>query len=456
MILAVENTAMAVIILLIVMTLAIGAVVLMKNLQKSYKHDKYLMINDVIKFETLSRMINFKLKTAKKNIYFSLILLSIDNFDQIREYIGEDGARQYIRSVIQNIHILLSKGSKIAIMDNKSEFLIYLPELYDEEALLEKAARFKEIVEKKVKVLHNIPLQKSVSVSIVSYPLQGGNLDRLMHFLYATMISQKKMGGNGILVFGADMDRSGAYVEHYFKLREAVDQNKVGLIFDPVFDVAKCKFVGVESVFIWECADGSIIDYKNMFPYIEESADEMWIGVWALEKAVMANINMFRSENFKEYFVSMPCSMKLIDNNNSGSILQDRLEKFGISPKNIVLSISNPETAASPRRLMKNMLLMQALGFKFMVDVSILSDNPVNIIEEYKIDYIKMGTNAILDKKNKSIDIIEYAQDNGKKIIAINVENKKQMESLVGKNVAYAVGPYLGSGKTKEELTALL
>jgi diguanylate cyclase (GGDEF)-like protein len=242
----------------------------MRHEQKSYKRDKYLMIDDVVKFGTLSRMIDFRLKTAKKDIYFSLILISIDNFDQIEEYIGESVGDEFMHNVVQNVHAVLSKGSKIALMDNKSEMLIYLPELYDEDALFEKATKFKETVEKKVKVMRNIPLQKSVSVSLISYPLQGGNLDRLMHCLYAAMINQKKMGGNGIVVFGAEMDRSGAYIDHYFKLRDAVDGNKVSLSFNPVFEVAKNKLAGADSVFIWERQDGSLVNYRDMFPYIEE------------------------------------------------------------------------------------------------------------------------------------------------------------------------------------------
>lgn len=457
MLLALQDTALTVIIIAVTILLCIGAVFLMRHEQKSYKKDKFLLIDDVVPYTVLYKMVDYRIKAAKKDIYFTLLLLSIDNFDQLSEYIGETGGKEFMESIIRNLHINISKGSKIAIMKNKGEILIYFPELYDEEDLLELASRFKEVVEKKVKVMRNIPLQKSASITLASYPTQGGNLDRLMHCLYAAMFEIKKAGGNKTAIFAPEMDRDGVYVEHYIKLREAIDHGRVALCFNPVFDIAKNRLYCGESVFIWGRDDGTITDYEDLMPYMEESGDELWVGNWALEKAVMANINIFRAENLKEYYVALPVSVKQVDSVESANIYQDALDKFGLAPRNVILDIQKLANASSSARLMKNMLQMQALGFKFMLDVSKVSENSLKLLVDYKIDFIKMDAAAILDKKNKTaVDILNYAEENCKKIIAKDIKNKEQIEALIGKKIIYGEGAYYGANKTKEELLAVL
>lgn len=420
--------------------------------QKRYKKDKIMLIDDVSAYSDVTNLIEHRIKTSKEQIYFTLLLISIDDFDQIGDFVGVKGEDEYIKKLIELLRMTLPKGAKIAQLNERESFLVYLPEFYDDEGLLEIAQRFKDSAEKRVKIMKELPIQKNASVAVTSYPENGEYLDTLISNLQIAMLNIKKAGGNDIACYSPELELSGVFVEHFNEITNAIKNKKFVLNFNPIYEITKGRFSGVEGLLNWENDDGTQKFYTSFLPYLEEGNDEFWFGMWALEKATISNINIFRLETIKDYFITLNAGIKQLENEDSAFVLQSCLEKYQVNPRNIVYEIEGLQYVENGAKLIKNLLQLQGVGFKFMIDISKAGENALNLIKDYNIDIIKVSIKDILSETAYAKEILKLKEKAGKKVIVYDMDNKEQIEVLKNKNIDYIQGSFFGGAKTKDEI----
>jgi EAL domain-containing protein (putative c-di-GMP-specific phosphodiesterase class I)/GGDEF domain-containing protein len=448
---AVQDTVFSILIAVVALLLTVGAAFLIRFEQKSYKKSKLMMIDDFVKYPALEKLIDYRLKSKKKKeVYFTLLKLGIDDFDQLREYIGSKGESDFRAKIIELLKMTLSQGSKLAETDEKDAFVIYIPVFIDEEKIEETADLFKQAAEKRVKVLTGIPLQKSASVAVVSYPSQGASVAELMQKLDDAFIYAKKTGGNKIVVASDEIKSGGVYTDRYRQLKKAVADNAVKMAFNPIIDVARNKLIGAEAVLRWEKADGTYMDYENMIPFLEESDDDLWFGLWSLERALVSNVKIFRSENVREFNVNLIAGLKEIENDDAADLLQRSTDKYQVDARNVIFDIKGlPVDNYS--KILKNVIQLQALGFKLSICAD-KEDSFEEIADVYGVEVLKISFNTVLNDAEKAKRIFSYAEKTNKKLFVTDIENKEQLESIRERKAAYAQGVYFGTAKTKEEL----
>lgn len=449
---AVQDTVFSIIIVIVALLLVVGAAFLIRFEQKSYKKSKYLMINNFVKYPALQKLIEYRLKSKSKKgkeIYFTLLKVGIDDFDQLREYIGSKGEEEFREKIIQNLEAALLQGAKIAEIDERDAFIVYIPVFLDEEQTEDAINLFKQAAEKRVKVITGIPVQKSATVAVASYPIHGNNLETVVKKLEDAFVFAKKAGGNRVVIANDDIAGGGVYTERYALVKKAIAENAVKMTFNPFVDVARNKLAGAEAVLKWHKENG-VMDYKAMIPYLEESGDDLWFGMWSLERALVSNVNIFRSEAVKEFNILIPAGLKQLDEEESAELLQNCADKYAVEARNIFFDVENlPYDNYS--KLLKNLIQLQALGFKLRINADTEPDfeQAANI---FNVDVISVGMNTILNDAQAAAKVFNYAEKKNKKVFVTGVESKEQLEMIREKKAAYAQGVYFGVEKTKEEL----
>ena len=190
MILGATDIILSIIILTVFGLLIYFSFIFFKKEFKKMKKDKYLSVNDFDKEEKVINLLKYRIENKKnQELYFNLMLVSIDQFSQIKEYFPE-GIKEYTYKLITYIRMNLPKGSKMCQLQN-NDFLIYLPEIMEEKDLFKLAEEIKHSIEKRVLVQKTNFIKKNASIALAYYPQDGDNLDLILKNIKNTLINVK-------------------------------------------------------------------------------------------------------------------------------------------------------------------------------------------------------------------------------------------------------------------------
>lgn len=425
-----------------------------RNLLKR-KQDKYMLINDLASLNELLRLIDYRIKNSGKEIYFTLLLVSIDDFDRITEIISPQGADLYLKKVIEVLRKTLPIGAKMAQTAERETFLIYLPEFYGNEGIEKVANIFKYTAESKIMINGSVPVEKTASVSITTYPAHGDNVIKLVNNLLAGLYSIKKTGGNDIVLYDVKMDDSNN-AERYKDIKQAIDIGNMKIRFNPLLNPDKEGLAGVESIINRINDNGTTTEYGRLITYLEETNDDFWFTIWGVEKSLLSNIDIIRSNNGKDFIVTMKVGYKFMTNPDSAYKLQTSLERYKIPAKNVVLELDNILENELGNRYVKNLLQMQSTGIKITANI-LQADRDLNrLIEVFDVDMIKLRAKDVITQNNYVQTLLKAAYNYRKKVIVTDVETKEQADKLKNKNISYAEGPFYGMSLTKEQINNMI
>ncbi len=435
--------------------LAAGFLLLIRRNFRKGREDKYTLISDYAKLNELLRLIDYRIKNKTKDIFFTLLLVSIDDFDRVGEIIGQQGADIYLEKFVQVLRKTLPVGGKMAQTAEKETFLVYLPEYYGNDGLEKVARVFKEAAETKILINSVVPIEKTASVSVTTYPSDGDNVVKLVNNLLAGLYSIKKTGGNDIALYDTAMDeRNNA--DRYKDIKQAIDFGNMKIRFNPLIHPEKGIIAGVESMINRVNENGTTTEYGRLLTYLEETNDDFWFTIWAVEKGVLSNIDLIKSPDTKDFVVFLKAGYKFMTNPDSAYKLQASLERYGIPTGHVVLEVDNVLDNELGNRYVKNLLQMQGTGIRVAANVPKADRDLNRLIEVYDVDMVKLRAEDVLGKNDYVQALLKACYNYRKKVIVAGVESAEQAEKLKNKNISYIEGPYFGVLLTKEQINNMV
>lgn len=442
----VENIIFSIVILLTSIALIALLYWLIKKEHTRYKNDKYLSVSDVTTFDDLLDLVSYRF-TKHNQVYFSLLYLSIDQFDQITEYIHPDGVYQYLQKVGHSIRMNLFRGAKFAQSPERETFLIYLPELLDEDKLIQICLKFKQASEKKMVISNDLSIQRKITIGAVNYPQHGSGLNELLLNLKSALYYGKRMGGNTISIYNDSMKQTEDTLKHYKEMKDALKNKEVQIKFEPLMESEDSKCYGMYTL-ISQQKGKELISYREIMPLLETTDDAFWFGQWVFEKSLEHSFDVYNTMKNKEYYTFIPVSVSQLEQTDIANYMDVVTKKYQIDPRKVVLHVLVARPASSEIKLVKNIINLKNLGFKFSIDyqkdLSILKQ----FISNFKIDFLRINAEVL----EKEYDNIFKQVKDQVTLVATHVDKETQIRLMATKEVPFVEGSYFGTPLTKEEL----
>lgn len=443
-------------VLLAFLALSLLFIVLIIKNKKAMNKDKYLLISDYAKLNEILRLMDYRIKNSKCPIFFTLILISIDDYGSIKDIINSEGAKEYLTRLKEALRSVLPIGAKMAQTEEKETFLVYLPDYYDEEARQEIAQRFKSSAEKTLYVRNSIPIQKSASVAVTAYPEQGDNVIKLINNLLVAVYSAKKAGGNEMIYYSTELEKDRRYTERYKEIKQAIDRERIIIRYNPLINMDKECISGAVASICMVQENGNIIPFDNVTEHLEEYNDEFWFTVWSIEKSMLSNKDIIRSEKGKDFFFTFKAGINFLTNPSVALKLQDSLEKYNISANKVVLEVEDIQENPLGNRLVKNLMQVQGVGVKIAANINHADDDLSKIIEVFDVDFLQINVDIILDGNQHIQELLKLAYNYRKKVIVTDIINAEQAQRLKSKTIAYVEGHFYGQNLTNQQLVDLM
>jgi diguanylate cyclase (GGDEF)-like protein/PAS domain S-box-containing protein len=273
------------------------------------------------------------------------------------------------------------------------------------------------------------------------------DLDQAEHLLRnadLAMSRAKDAGGGRVEVFAAHMHADVIRrIELTSALRAAIDEDGLGIEYQPVVELSTSRVASVEALVRWS-RDGERVEPAEFLGIAEDSGLIVPLGMWVLAEACQQVVSWRESGwlvglsvNFSLRQVSMP---------DFAEAVLTALDDSGLPRSALTLEVTERVLIEIDAQIMDGLARLRHLGVRLAIDdfgtgyasLAYLRELPVDIIKIDPSFVAGLGTDGTLAMLTRTV--VQVGHDLGIEIVAEGIERPEQLELL------RAMGCGLGQG----------
>jgi len=361
-----------------------------------------------------------------------------------------------LKEVSKRLKTIMREDDLVARLGG-DEFAVILSELTSKKEAVLVAEKIQNMM-KKPFMLQGKNYEITASIGIVSFE-EGNYLSAISLVKNAdiAMYAAKDRGRNKIQVF--DNQLQSLYEKMTTleeELKEAVNNRDFFLVYQPIFkienrEIKTAKIIGVEALLRWKKKNGEIISPAVFIPLLEKTNLIVSLGEWILDAACKQLKSWIVKKVVDQSFFKVAINISYIQlqNENFFSKVMSILKSNEISPKNIVLELTETVLMEDPNRTSEVIKRFHTQGVDFSIDDFGTGYSSLGYLKELPIRNLKIDRAFIRDVATNPSDaiivktIINLADNLYLNVIAEGVELKEQLDFLVKEACTSMQGFYL-------------
>jgi diguanylate cyclase (GGDEF)-like protein/PAS domain S-box-containing protein len=399
--------------------------------------------NRVLFSDRLSQAI---LKAARENGRLAVAFVDLDRFKNINDSLGHDVGDRLLQEVAERIRGVV-RASDTVCRPGGDEFMLLLPEIADPGD----AAR---VADKVLAALgppcvvdgHALSVTPSIGISL--YPEDGEDVQTLVRNAEIAMYHSKDGGGNGCHYFRPEMDeRVRERLTLETALRRALDQGELLLHYQPQFDVATRRLVGMEALVRWNDPQTGLVPPGRFIPVAEDSGLIIALGAWVLREACRQN-RSWQDSGLPPLHVAVNISALQFRQVGFVDSVREVLAWSGLPSACLELEVTESVMMNAADHTIEIFDAIRAMGVKVSIDDFGTGYSSLSYLKRLPIDTLKIDQAFVRDLATDPDDaaivgaIIGLAANLKLNVIAEGVETEAQLELLERGGCAQAQGYY--------------
>ena len=399
------------------------------------------MPNRNVRNARLERAINRFADTGER---LTVMFVDLDNFKIINDALGHTTGDEVIRRVGQRLCEVIGDNGLVAHLGaDEPPTLIEAPLPADQaddmaQRLLAAVSRPIDIDGKEVFT--------SASIGVAAYPDNGENPSTLLKNADLAVHDAKRQGPGVHRFYTTAMsERAERRMELERRLRRALSNNELYLVFQPKVDLDTRVISGAEALLRWESPDLGSVSPVEFIPVAEESGIIGEIGRWVLQNACETAAGWAG-------LTKTPCHVGV--NFSAAQFLEHDLVAFvakcissaGLDPRCLDIELTESMLVQNPERTIETLNAIKALGVTVSMDdfgtgyssLSYLTRFPLNSLKVDRafVTNLPDGHDAVAIARA----IISMAKHLNLNIVAEGIETESQVGFL------HALGCHTGQG----------
>ena len=444
-------------------TAVMGVIWLLKTLMERRALRSVQAVRFAAKHDALTGLINrgelFRqldiaiAKANRSNTVVGVLFLDLDHFKQINDTLGHEVGDEVLKVAADRLRGTI-RSSDIACRLGGDEFVVVCTGLIAAESVQSVAS---QIIKSFSQPLSLGGKTQSISTSIgiaVAHPNDERGPDELLRDADAAMYRAKQERG-GFSVFD---DRQRSDEAQRFKRRtelgEALSNNQLVVMYQPIIDVESSVLVGAEALVRWEHPQLGLIPPAQFLDVAAEAGLMADLGKQVLREACAqaAVWQHDRTKKSSRFAVGLNLSAEQVQDLQLRRLVMECIAWAGISPGQVVLEVSE-EVLVAPVRGVDNrrevLTRLRDAGLLVAVDSFGLGGLSIgDLVDMACFDYVKIDrrlTRGIVDHPDSEPlvrAIVRSMQELGLGVVAEGVETQEQLEAFRALGVDLMQGFY--------------
>lgn len=292
----------------------------------------------------------------------ALLCLDMDNFKRVNDAYGHGNGDLLLKTVAQRMAQEIRSRDLVARLGG-DEFAILLDGASTRAEVQVFCDRLMRAVEQPCD-LSGLAITPHLSIGVAFLPRDGTHVDALLHHADLALYEAKQRGRGQAQFFSIEMDqRAHRRIALEDGLRNALAREELHLAFQPQWHLASGRIAGLEALLRWNSERFGSVSPVEFIPVAEEAGLIREIGLWVLERACMAALQLPG-----DLVMSVNLSVCQFDD----ALLADKIlavvERCGLPPQRLELEITESVFLQDTDDVMATLHRLRQAGVRIALD----------------------------------------------------------------------------------------
>lgn len=395
----------------------------------------------------------------------ALILIDLDHFRRVNDALGQKAGDELLREVGARLQRCVTEKDTAIARRGEDEFMVV--------AFMEQSRVDGEALQARVRgIAHNLlnelakpfdildqQVQVTASLGVALYPGPASSRTELLEQSEHAMYKAKETGRARVSFYTEEMHHTRErrrYLET--ELKQAVAQRQFGLVYQPIYEIASSKVVGIEALLRWSHPSRGVLEPTEFL----EAAEDTGIIVQIGEQIIQEALEVAKQKFMKRRFLTMNLSFRqLIDSGFSARFMK-HLQTAGVPPHEVIVEISEKAANIDPDRIKNTLAHLAHWGVGIALDDFGSGTSEINHLTDYTLRVVKIDGSLVgrlpddraATKLCQAISQMANALEIP--VLAEGVETRDQLKLIAGMGCQYAQGLILGAPMNVNQLIQVL
>jgi diguanylate cyclase (GGDEF)-like protein len=378
----------------------------------------------------------------------AVLLLDLDSFKAINDILGHSAGDAVLVEVAKRLRSAVREQDTVARLGG-DEFAILITGATEGE-ILRIAHRASEYLQDSMSIgIETVWAMASIGVCIGK---PGDRAEALMRDADIAMYQAKARGRNNVQLFHPDMldavqERSRITAE----LRTAVAGGELGLVYQPVVELASSRVIGVEALLRWHHPVRGTIMPGSFIGIAEETGLIFELGRWVLHEGLAQMSRWSQTDpELTDFCLHINLSAAELLRTDLLEDIKATLAKYGVDPRRLILEIT--ETVLMSRETVQEQVLsgLRELGVGLQIDDFGTGYSSISYLRSLPADTVKVDQSLIKDmeldpRQQKFVSaILQLIFAAGLNATVEGIETAEQAAQLEAMGCLYGQGYFFG------------
>jgi len=375
-----------------------------------------------------------------------LIYLDLDYFKVINDMFGHQRGDEVLQEVAQMLQNHVGNADLLCRLGG-DEFAILLNNVTQEE-MREYATKVKDAISNCGFHLQEQRIHLSASIGLAEIDGMADTAEEYLKRADIALYVAKGRGRSLIHLFNPsdrESEQMRLNINWSQKIREAIDEERILLYFQPVFDVNKKEISYYESLVRYQEKNGDIVAPGVFIPALEKTGE-----MQLLDRKIIQQATKFLANYPQLHHVAVNLSAQAFKDDSLVPSIIGFLDKYGVDPERLTFELTESDSLFNLNVTQRAIAELHELGCSFSVDDFGSGFSSFSYLKQLPADYIKLDGSFIKNLHKDETDqalvrsIVQVIQALGKKAVAEYVENESILQILMEMGIDFVQGYHIG------------
>ncbi len=407
-------------------------------------------------YQRLEKSITISAKTSNR---LGLLYIDLDNFKGVNDSLGHDAGDALLKEIASRLKSICRETDFAARLSG-DEFCVLVEVSDDERVTTLVAQRCLEVIAKPFE-LFGRKFTPACSIGIAHYPQDGENVSTLLKAADTSLYAAKECGKNQYAFYKPEFTRKAEYrfqVEQ--NLREAVENQRFSLVYQPKVQINTGEIVGVEALSRWHHPQLGHISPIEFIPIAERTGMIKPLTEWVLRTACHQSV-AWKQAGLPALRIAVNISPSQFLDQSFVSTVEHILSETNMVPEELELEVTEHVIQTNQQNL-SIFRDLKSLGVLLSIDDFGTGYSSFASLKHLTFDHLKIDKyfidDMLIDNKSQLLvgAMIEMGQNLGYSILAEGVETVEQCTLLQKLGCGTAQGYLFSKPIAAEEIEKLV